>query len=321
MERIEAILRNGVACHVTDIHVQADHIPWWRRAGELVPCQDEAVTLEDMRHWLSHWQLTCSGEGEHLSTAFTWHQGIRCRVHGAWEWAGYHLSLRLLYPLAWCQPDVDASLWQRLALLSSGFVLLTGPTGSGKTTALWHVLQYANTQRPCHIITLEDPIEYVVSSQKALLSQREYGCHFTSFADAVKQALRQDPDIILIGELRDLETMEAALTAAETGHLVLATMHTRTAAQTISRFVGTFPTGRQDEVRQRLSLVLQAIVAQERVWQGESCRFYREILIQTPAVSQLIRTGKDHQLETVLQTGAALGMRTMAQAKQQAGDR
>lgn len=316
MNRIESILCQGVASRVTDIHVQSGQVPRWRCAGALVPCHDEPVTLADIRQWLAGRNISCVPIGEHLSTSFTWRDEIRCRVHGAWEWAGFHVSLRLLYPLKTWGRDPDMSLWQRLALLPQGFVLVTGPTGCGKTTALWQLLQVANEKRPCHIITLEDPIEYVVPSQQGLIAQREYGRHFTSFAEGVKEALRQDPDIILIGELRDRETMEAALTAAETGHLVLGTMHTERAAQTMGRFVGTFPTGSQDEVRQRLSLVLQAVITQERQWHDGACRLYREILVQTPAVSQLIRTGKDHQLETVMQTGAAFGMQTMRQAKE-----
>lgn len=316
MKRIETILCQGVALRVTDIHLQSGQVPRWRCAGALVPCDDEPVTLADIRQWLAGRNISCVPIGEHLSTSFTWHDDIRCRVHGAWEWAGFHVSLRLLYPLKAWGIDPDMSLWQRLALLPQGFVLVTGPTGCGKTTALWQLLQVANAKRPCHIITLEDPIEYVVPSQQGLIAQREYGRHFMSFAEGVKEALRQDPDIILIGELRDRDTMEAALTAAETGHLVLGTMHTERAAQAVSRFVGAFPTGSQDDVRQRLSLVLQAVITQERQWHDGTCRIYREILVRTTAVSQLIRAGKDHQLETVMQTGAAFGMRTMAQAKE-----
>ena len=179
------------------------------------------------------------------------------------------------------------------------------------------MLQAANRQRPCHILTLEDPIEYVIPSEQALLSLREYGTHFSSFADGVKQALRQDPDILLVGEMRDVETMDAALTAAETGHLVFSTLHTRSTAQAVTRLIGAFGAGRQEEIRQRLSFVLQAILAQERVYADGKLRIHREILIATPAVCQLIRSGKDHQLQSVLQTSSHVGMRTMEQARSQ----
>lgn len=178
------------------------------------------------------------------------------------------------------------------------------------------MLACANACRSCHIITLEDPVEYILCGEKSIISSREYGTHFRTFAEGIKQALRQDPDILLIGEMRDTETMDAALTAAETGHLVFATLHTRSAAQAVSRLVGAYGAGRQAEIRYRLAMVLQGILAQEKEYSHEGLRIYREVLLQTPAVSQLIRSGKEHQLDMILQTNASLGMRTMAQDKE-----
>lgn len=311
---INTIIAASIEQQISDIHLRPGLRPWWRRQGQMEPCGERLVTWAAVESWLRQWGLAATTDTV-LSTALSWNRQIRIRVHGAASYGGFQLSLRLLYPLAAVRPDRDAPLWEQLALLSSGLVLLTGPTGCGKTTTLWQILQIANQRRPCHIITLEDPLEYIVASRRAFISQREYGSHFLRFAEGIKQALRQDPDIILLGEMRDAETMEAALTAAETGHLVFSTLHTRSAAQAVSRFVGAFAPGRQSEGRYRLSLVLQGIIAQERRWTADRCQIFREVLLQTPAVSQLIRNGKDHQLETVMQTGGAYGMRTMAQAR------
>lgn len=232
------------------------------------------------------------------------------------EFAGIHAVIRLLYPLDTLPADADEALLQQLAGLASGLVLLCGPTGSGKTTALWRMLQYVNRMRACHIITLEDPIEYVVSGEKSLISQRELSVHFSSFALGIKEALRQDPDILLIGEMRDRETMDAAITAAETGHLVFSTLHTPTAPQAVRRLAGAYHGTEQEEIRCRLALVLQGILAQRPYYRDGQTHIIREILLQTPAVAQLIRCGKEHQLPTVMQTSAAMGMRTMEQAWQ-----
>ena len=196
----------------------------------------------------------------------------------------------------------------------SGLILAVGPTGSGKTTTLWRMLSHVNECGARHIITLEDPIEYVVSGRRSLVTQREKGQHFNDFSQGVRDALRQDPDIILVGEMRDKNTMEAALTAAETGHLVFSTLHTRTAAQTVTRLIS-MGEGQESSLRYRLSSVLCAVLAQRRINTKKGVRICREILVATPAVVQLIRSGKEHQLETIMQTGGADGMRTMAQAE------
>lgn len=309
-----AILDKAISRGVSDVHFQSGRPPLLRLKGIVVSGGEEAcVTNEEIVAWLK--ALGLIYHTPVLSAAITWRRDIRCRLHVSQEAAGLHAVVRILYPLEMIGADQDDALFEQLASLSDGLVLVTGPTGCGKTTTLWQILRYANKARPCHIITLEDPIEYVLSGDKALISSREYGVHFHSFADGVKQALRQDLDILLIGEMRDTETMDAALTAAETGHLVFATLHTRSAVQAVSRLVGAYDAGKQGDVRYRLSLVLQGIIAQEKVCEQEDVCIYREILLQTPAVSQLIRSGKEHQLETILQTSAHLGMRTMVQAK------
>jgi twitching motility protein PilT len=199
------------------------------------------------------------------------------------------------------------------AQLSRGFVLVTGPTGSGKSTTLASLIDMANRTRSEHIMTVEDPIEFLHRHQKCLVNQREVGEDTKSFSNALKHVLRQDPDIILVGEMRDLETISVALTAAETGHLVFATLHTQDAAQTIDRIIDVFPPAQQQQVRVQLASTLQGIVSQQLLptMDGEGRVLVCEVLIPTAAVRNLIRESKTHQLATVMQTGRQYGMVSM----------
>lgn len=194
-----------------------------------------------------------------------------------------------------------------------GLVLVTGPTGSGKSTTLAAIIDLVNQNRACHIITIEEPIEFVHESKMALVSQRDVGTDTESFATALRQALRQDPDVILVGEMRDLETISTAVTAAETGHLVFATLHTQDAAQTIDRIVDAFPAEQQDQVRIQVASTLQGIVTQQLVptADGTSRAVAAEVLVATPAIRNLIRDGKIHQVFPMLQAGRKFGMNTM----------
>ncbi|MBE9565234.1 MAG: type IV pilus twitching motility protein PilT, partial [Proteobacteria bacterium] len=197
-----------------------------------------------------------------------------------------------------------------------GLVLVTGPTGSGKSTTLAAMIREINVTRRRHIVTVEDPIEFLHRNEKSIIIQREVGSDTKSFTAALRHVLRQDPDVILIGEMRDLETIGAALTAAETGHLVLATLHTTSAAQTVDRIVDVFPPHQQEQVRVQLSTVLEGIVCQTLLpfadGKGRTCA--QEILIATSAIRNLIREGKTHQMPSVLQSSAAEGMQTLDQA-------
>jgi twitching motility protein PilT len=197
-----------------------------------------------------------------------------------------------------------------------GFVLFTGPTGSGKSTSLASLIDEINESREDHIMTIEDPIEFLHGHKKCLVNQRELGADATSFAEALKAALRQDPDVILVGEMRDLETISTALTAAETGHLVFATLHTQDTPQTIDRIIDVFPPSQQHQVRVQLSVALQGIVTQQLLptADGSGRTMAAEVLIPTPAVRNLIREGKTHQIYSVLQTSAGQGMQTMDSA-------
>nr|WP_231126936.1 type IV pilus twitching motility protein PilT [Motilibacter aurantiacus] len=202
------------------------------------------------------------------------------------------------------------------AALERGFVLVTGPTGSGKSTTLAALLDLANRTRSDHIMTVEDPIEFLHSHQRCLVNQREVGEDTKSFQDALKHVLRQDPDIILVGELRDLETIGVALTAAETGHLVLATLHTQDAAQTIDRLIDVFPPHQQQQVRTQLAGALQGVVCQTLVKRADGAgrTVAAEVLVVTPAVRNMIRDGKTHQIYSAMQAGAAHGMQSLDQS-------
>src|ERR671919_3025090 len=202
------------------------------------------------------------------------------------------------------------------ARLPRGLVLVTGPTGSGKSTTLASLVDIVNTERPCHIMTVEDPIEFLHKHKLAVVNQRELGQDTHSFASALKHVLRQDPDVILVGEMRDLETISTALTAAETGHLVFATLHTQDAPQTIDRVIDVFPAHQQQQIRVQLATSLQGVVTQQLVplVGGQGRTVAVEVMVATPAVRNLIREGKVHQIYSAMQAGARFGMRSMDQS-------
>jgi twitching motility protein PilT len=194
-----------------------------------------------------------------------------------------------------------------------GLILVTGPTGSGKTTTLTSMLDFINVNRAAHIITIEDPIEFYHNHKKSVVTQREIGADVPSFAEAIRRALRQDPDVILVGEMRDLETMGAAITAAETGHLVFGTLHTTGSASTVDRMVGAFPTDQQGQIRMQLSVGLVAVISQLLIPRidkpGRVAAF--EIMVNTPSIASMIRDGNTHRITSDIQTGAKYGMRTL----------
>ncbi|MCL5825043.1 type IV pilus twitching motility protein PilT [Neisseria meningitidis] len=210
------------------------------------------------------------------------------------------------------------SIFQKIAESPRGMVLVTGPTGSGKSTTLAAMINYINETQPAHILTIEDPIEFVHQSKKSLINQRELHQHTLSFANALRSALREDPDVILVGEMRDPETIGLALTAAETGHLVFGTLHTTGAAKTVDRIVDVFPAGEKEMVRSMLSESLTAVISQNllKTHDGNGRVASHEILIANPAIRNLIRENKITQINSVLQTGQASGMQTMDQSLQ-----
>ncbi|RBZ49403.1 type IV pilus twitching motility protein PilT, partial [Klebsiella pneumoniae] len=263
---------------------------------------------------LLHWQ-----EHGQIDFALTLACGARLRASAFAHTRGISLVLRLLPEQC---PRLDTlgapPALSELLAEESGLLLVTGATGSGKSTTLAAMVGHLNQHLDGHILTLEDPVEFIHHSERCLIQQREVGRHCPSFAAALRVALRQDPDVILLGELRDSETIRLALTAAETGHLVMATLHTRGAAPAVERLIDVFPAEEKDQVRSQLAGSLCAVLAQKLLpaRQGGRVALY-ELLVNTPAVANLIREGKVHQLPGVMQTGMQAGMLTFTQSFQQ----
>jgi len=312
----EVIARGG-----SDLHVAGDAPPMVRVDGELTPVTNAAVwsraevtgILESIMN--AHQREVFEREWE-LDFAISPRGDFRFRVNFYKDRDAMAAAFRLI-------PTEIKSLKQlgvpgvvaKFAALPRGLVLVTGPTGSGKSTTLAALIDLVNKTRADHIVTIEDPIEFVHRNQRSLVNQREVGADTHSFADALKRVLRQDPDVILIGELRDLETVSTALTAAETGHLVFATLHTQSAAQTIDRIIDVFPPHQQGQVRSQLALTLQGVVCQTLLPRatGQGRIIATEIMMTTGAIANLIREGKTYQITSALQAGREQGMHTMDQ--------
>jgi twitching motility protein PilT len=326
---LDEVVALSVKHNAADLHLCSGHLPHWRRQGVLEPIPQQTALDGDwletfLQQWLSGVQQDELEASGHVDFAITLQSGVRLRANLFMQRHGLSLALRLIAsqapninPLQ--LPDVVTQLLQ----LEEGLILITGATGSGKSTTLAAMVDSLNREQARHIITLEDPIEFLHHSQRSLIQQREVGAHTVSFQQGLKAALREDPDVILLGELRDSETIRLALTAAETGHLVLATLHTRGATQAVDRLVDVFPAEEKNLVRTQLAGSLKAVLAQRLVPAKNGGRIgLFEVLVATPAVTNLIREGKMHQLPGVLQTGAQSGMQTFAQseqARQQAG--
>lgn len=314
---LECVVNDGGS----DLHISAGSPPMIRIDGTLrpVPGQDAwdrervAAALYSL---LSDEQQHHFDEVLELDFAFTLSEDARFRVNFYLQRGAVGAAFRLIpteiKPLATLGiPESVASFGQ----LPRGLVLVTGPTGSGKSTTLAALIDLVNTTRADHIVTVEDPIEFIHPNKKSLVNQREVGADTQSFGNALKHVLRQDPDVILIGELRDLETISVALTAAETGHLVFATLHTQDAGQTIDRVIDVFPPHQQGQVRTQLAATLQGVVCQTLVKKagGKGRAVATEILVATPAIANLIREGKTYQIRSALQAGRQHGMHTMDQ--------
>lgn len=317
---MEEIVALSVKHNVSDLHLCNAWPARWRIHGnvEIAPFTTPDVeTL--LMCWLSEQQQVQWQKQGQLDFAITLTNSRRLRASAFVHQQGISLALRLL-PLDCPCLDYLQTPAALAELLHSenGLILVTGATGSGKSTTLAAMVSYLNQHVAGHILTLEDPIEYRYTSQRCLIQQREVGVHCTSFAAGLRGALREDPDVILLGELRDVETIRLALTAAETGHLVLATLHTRGAAQAIARLVDTFPAQEKDPVRNQLADSLRAVLSQklEQDKQGGRVALF-ELLVNTPAVGNLIREGKTHQLPGIMQTGQQTGMQTFTQSQQQ----
>lgn len=316
--RIEILLEEVIKKKASDLHLQVGLPPILRIDGSLTPItgaevlSDEAVeTLvfaildEDQKEILL--------KDKEFDFSFAFGDLGRFRVNAFHERGNLAAALRLI-------PNEMLTIEQlglppivsKFASYPRGLVLVTGPTGSGKSTTLASMIHKINQERAEHILTIEDPIEYTHKSKRSVIVQREVHYDTYSFSAALRSALREDPDVVLIGEMRDLETIASAITIAETGHLVFATLHTNSAAQSIDRMIDVFPPHQQAQIRSQLSNILMAIVSQRLIPAIGGGRIAAaEILVATPAVRNIIREGKTHQLEAVIQTGAEFGMQSM----------
>lgn len=316
--RIEVLLEEVVKKKASDLHLQVGLPPIIRVNGTLTPIpgadvlSDEAVeTLifaildEDQKQILL--------KDKEFDFSFAFGDLGRFRVNAFHERGNLAAALRLITNEILTIEQLGLPpIVNKFADYPRGLVLVTGPTGSGKSTTLAAMINKINNERAAHIITIEDPIEYTHRSKKSIIVQREVHYDTYSFSAALRSALREDPDVVLIGEMRDLETIASAITIAETGHLVFATLHTNSASQSIDRMIDVFPPHQQPQIRAQLSNILMAIVSQRLVPAiGGGRVAAAEVLVATPAVRNIIREGKTHQLEAVIQTGAEFGMQSM----------
>lgn len=305
----------------SDLHVTADSPPTMRVDGSLVPLEEFGIWSRErveraITAILSGPQREQFERELELDFAYQLSDTARFRVNIYQQRSAQGAAFRLIPTRIRSIEELELpQSISRFATLPRGLVLVTGPTGSGKSTTLAALIDLVNRTRAEHIITVEDPIEFLHPRKKAVVNQREVGHDTRSFASALKHMLRQDPDVVLIGELRDLETISVALTAAETGHLVFATLHTQSAAQTIDRIIDVYPPHQQGQVRAQLAATLQGVVCQTLVPRsgGRGRVAASEVLVATSAISNLIREGQSHQIPSALQAGAALGMRTLDQ--------
>lgn len=319
---INQLLQQVVQKEASDLHLRVGMPPEYRRHGELQPMPGTPVVTRELMTQLiaglitKEQQKTLMAEKE-LDLAYALPGLARFRVNVFFE-RGQLASVMRRIPEDIPTPEQIGlpPVVRGLSFLQRGLVLVTGPTGSGKSTTLAAMMRIANEERNDNIITVEDPIEFVHQPIKCMIRQRELGQDTFSFGRALRAALRQDPDIILVGEMRDLETMEIALTAAETGHLVFSTLHTRSANSTIDRIIDAFPAGQQQQVRTQLATSLQAVITQTLLptADGAGRVAAHEILLVTDAVRNLIRENKPGMIRNTMQTNTAMGMQTMDRA-------
>ena len=311
---IEETLRNNAS----DLHISVGIPPTCRVNGHLRPLPYARVEPRDTEAYavqlLNEKQLHYLNETGEIDISISSYEKYRCRINIFRQKSCYSLAIRMLNPIIRDFRSLGLPpVLEDLCSLNRGLILITGPTGAGKTTTLAAMVDWINSNRDCHIVTLEDPIEYVHEHKRSIVNQREIGYDSLSYANALRAVLRQDPDVILIGEMRDLDSISIALTAAETGHLVLSTLHTIGASKTIDRIIDVFPPFQQQQIRTQLSMVLQAVISQQLIptVDGRDRALATEIMITTPAIKNLIRDNKIHQISNVIQTSGKLFMKSM----------
>ncbi len=316
--RIEVLLEEAVRRKASDLHLQVGLAPTLRIDGSLMPIAGaDALTEETVETLifaiLDEDQKQILLKDKEFDFSFAFGDLGRFRVNAFHERGNLAAALRYIpNEIQTIEQLGLPSVLNRFTEYGRGLVLVTGPTGSGKSTTLAAMLHKINQEKAMHIITIEDPIEYAHRSLRSMIVQREVHYDTYSFSAALRSALREDPDVVLIGEMRDLETIASAITIAETGHLVLATLHTNSAAQSIDRMIDVFPPHQQPQIRTQLSNILMAICSQRLIPSiGGGRTAAAEILVATPAVRNIVREGKTHQLEAVIQTGAEYGMQSM----------
>ncbi|OGE64003.1 type IV pili twitching motility protein PilT [Candidatus Daviesbacteria bacterium RIFCSPLOWO2_01_FULL_43_38] len=312
---IQQLLELAVVRNASDIHLVAGYPPTLRIHGELVPVVGtESLTDSEISGLilsiLTPVQKSVLENNFELDFAIPFQNKARFRVNVFKEQGHLGVSLRLIPLLIPAMESLGLPpVVSKLTSLRQGLVLVTGPTGHGKSTTLAAMINQINMERSVHILTIEDPIEYVYPKAKGLVSQREMYLDTKSWPNALRAALREDPDVVLVGEMRDYETIAAAITVAETGHLVFATLHTNSASQSVDRIIDVFPVNQQSQIRLQLAVVLEAILSQRLVPTVNPGRVLAvELLLRTPALSELIRSSKAHLIDNLIQTSGELGM-------------
>ena len=318
---LRELLEEVLARDASDLHLTVGVPPTLRIHGSLTPMEGDLLTSDDTRELI--YSIMSDEQRKDLETdlecdfAYSVPGKARFRVNAYFQRGSVGAAFRLIPLEIRTIRELGLPLiLEHLAVKPRGLVLVTGPTGSGKSTTLAAIIDQVNCCSQVHVITIEDPIEYLHAHKRSVIEQREVGSDTRSFSSALRHVLRQDPDVILVGEMRDLETISAALTAAETGHLVFATLHTQDAAQTVDRIIDVFPPHQQQQVRVQLAGSFQGIVSQQLLPRSDAMgrAVACEVLLATPGIRNLIREGKTHQIATAMQTGSQHGMVTMDRA-------
>lgn len=328
MLTINNLLEMATKSNASDLHLTAGVPPVMRIYGKLVFSEMDILTPKSTQaladEILNEKQKAVLEQEGQIDLSLSLAQTGRFRVNVFKQRGSIGLAIRLIpYEIPSLAKLHLPPIIRTLAEKESGFILVTGPAGSGKSTTLAAMIDIINTERSCHIITLEDPIEFLHKHKKSIVNQREIETDSQSFSAALRAALRQDPDVILVGEMRDLETISTAITAAETGHLVLSTLHTNGAPQTVDRIIDVFPPHQQQQVRIQLANTLLGVISQRLVTRMDRQGLVPavEVMISTPAIKNLIREGKTHQIYSSIQTGSKYGMQTMESSVHELYDR